>query len=136
MTPSADEAEVNNWWNGNATREETVVAILKFIADNPSTTAYENIDFEEPTNDNTNIAILSRFDDNQSISEAARPYMAYAVSTGMISGTSTSTLAPDSEVSRAQMCVLFYRTLIGLDTSKMHDYEQNVQNAPSTSAEP
>lgn len=135
MTPPADEAEVNNWWNGNATREETVVAILKFIADYSSTTAYTDINFEKPTNENTNIAILSRFSDQGDIkNDDSKPYLAYAVSTGMISGTSASTLAPGSEVSRAQMCVLLYRTLIGLDTSKMHDYEQNVQNVLPSSA--
>ena len=47
----------------------------------------------------------------------------------MVNGTSATKLSPDEPVSRADAGVLLYRMLIGLDESKMHDYEQNIQNA-------
>lgn len=124
MTGTVSEEEgwnptTDSYWGQPTTREEATVAILKMIANK------ENI-----ITANNNLSILDRFSDKNQITSAdSKPYLAYAVSVGLLSGTSANTLAPDSKVSRAQVGVLLYRTLIGLDASKMHDYEQNVQNA-------
>lgn len=108
----------DTYWGEPATREEAAVGILRMIENK------ENIDTSSD-----NLAILNRFTDAEYIqNENSKPYLAYAVSMGLLSGTGEKTLKPDSEVSRAQTGVLLYRTLIGLDTSKMHDYEENVQN--------
>ena len=93
------------------TRQETVTAILK----------QQGVDVT-----GVNASILDRFIDANKVTEANKPYMAYAVSRGLINGTSKNTLAPDDACNRAQMGVLLYRFLVGLDTSKMHDYEENV----------
>ena len=100
------------------TREEAVVGILAMIKQKYSI---------ETTSANT--AILDRFTDGHQVAAASEPYLAYAVSMGLLSGTSENTLSPKDPVTRAQTGVLLYRTLIGLDASKMHDYEQNVQYA-------
>ncbi len=102
-------------WKATATREEATVAILKMIEET------ENID---TTSDN--LAILDRFTDKTDIAEASKPYLAYAVSMGLLNGTSTNTLSPKDGVSRAQAGVLLYRTLIGVDETKMKDYRDNV----------
>ena len=102
-------------WKATATREEATVAILKMIEET------ENID---TTSDN--LAILDRFTDKTDIAEASKPYLAYAVSMGLLSGTSETTLNPHGGVSRAQAGVLLYRTLIGVDQTKMKDYRDNV----------
>ena len=121
MTGSGQE-ETENWdpfaddyWTTTVTREEATVGILKMIQ------ATEGID---TTSDN--LAILDRFTDRSQIaSEASKPYLAYAVSMGLLSGTSENTLSPTGRVSRAQAGVLLYRTLIGVDKTKMKDYADN-----------
>lgn len=127
-------------WAGNATRQEAAVAILKFCEKKFGV----DLKLEQ-----INTAVLERFtaDVNQisgigegesSIASAdeVRQYLAYGVSHGMISGKDATTLAPQGTLNRGELGVLLYRTLIGLDTSKMHDYGQNVQNALGASAEP
>ena len=79
-----------------------------------------------------NASIVDRFRDADQISEAARPYLAYAVSHNMIQGSEGKLLPKvtadeNSRVSRLQACILIYRQLVGLDTSKMYDYARNVQ---------
>lgn len=106
----------HEYWKTTATREETTVAILKMIE------ATEKIDTTSK-----NLAILDRFDDETDIAkDDSKPYLAYAVSVGLLSGTSETTLDPDGEVSRGQAGVLLYRTLIGVDETKMKDYWDNV----------
>lgn len=117
MTPPEDNE--NAWWGTYTTREDAVVAILKFLEKTEGIVAHSE-----------NTAILQRFADNASVSEVAKPYWAYAVSHGMVNGIDNSgslELQPQTRVSRAQLCVLFYRTLIGLDASKIQDYRENVQ---------
>lgn len=105
-------ADNEEWGNSvYSCREDTVVAILKQQEVNVS---------------GVNTAILDRFSDSNDISEEAEPYMAYAVSHGLISGTTTSTLSPDGDVNRPQIGVLAYRILISLDTTKMQDYRENI----------
>lgn len=79
--------------------------------------------------DSVNPSVLDRFEDTNGLEDPQKRYLAYAVSCGMVNGTSATDLSPDEPVSRADAGVLLYRMLIGLDESKMHDYEQNIQNA-------
>ena len=79
--------------------------------------------------DSVNPSVLDRFEDTNGLEDPQKRYLAYAVSCGMVNGTSATKLSPDEPVSRADAGVLLYRMLIGLDESKMHDYEQNIQNA-------
>ena len=79
--------------------------------------------------DSVNPSVLDRFEDTKGLEDPQKRYLAYAVSCGMVNGTSATKLSPDEPVSRADAGVLLYRMLIGLDESKMHDYEQNIQNA-------
>ena len=70
--------------------------------------------------------MLDRFSDAGSVSDAAKPYVAYAVSIGLVQGGQGGTIDPQGAVNRGTVGVLLYRTLIGLDTSKMQDYRENV----------
>ena len=125
MTGSGQE-ETENWdpfaddyWTTTVTREEATVGILKMLE------ATEGIDTASD-----NLAILDRFTDRGQIaSEASEPYLAYAVSMGLLNGTSSTTLSPNGETTRAQIGVLLYRTLIGVDASKMKDYADNTAYA-------
>ena len=101
-----------NDWSSIATREEAVAAILK----------WKGVDISD-----VNTAILDRFDDAEQISDDTKPYLAYAVSHGLMSGTSETTLSPYDGVNRAQTGVILYRVLTGLDTSKMKDYRDSVE---------
>lgn len=106
----------DTYWSAPATREEAAVGILKMIEKKYSI---------DTTSDN--LSILDRFNDKGDIADVnSKPYLAYAVSMGLLSGTSENTLDPDDEVSRAQVGVLLYRTLIGVDKSKMQDYRESV----------
>ena len=111
-----EEFSTDPYWSAPTTREEAAVGILKMIEKKYSI---------DTTSDN--LSILDRFNDAEDIADVnSKPYLAYAVSMGLLSGTSENTLDPDGSVSRAQVGVLLYRTLIGLDTSKMQDYRENV----------
>lgn len=120
------QEETENWdpfaddyWTTTVTREEAAVGILKMLE------ATEGID---TTSDN--LAVLDRFTDRGQIaSEASKPYLAYAVSMGLLNGTSSTTLSPDGDTTRAQIGVLLYRTLIGVDATKMKDYADNTAYA-------
>ena len=109
----------DSYWNQTTTREEAVVGILRMIEETENIITTSN-----------NLAILDRFTDKDQIAnEASKPYLAYAVSVGLLSGTSENTLSPKGPVSRAQTGVLLYRTLIGLDKTKMKDYGDSVNYA-------
>ena len=109
----------DSYWSQTTTREEAVVGILRMIEETENIITTSN-----------NLAILDRFTDKDQIAnEASKPYLAYAVSVGLLSGTSKDTLSPKDPVSRAQTGVLLYRTLIGLDKTKMKDYGDSVNYA-------
>ena len=122
--PSEEESwnpKTDPYWGMPATREEAAVGILRMI---------EHKDQIDTSSDN--VTVLDRFSDAEKIQyDASKPYLAYAVSMGLLSGTSTNTLEPDSEVSRAQVGVLLYRTLFGVDKTKMQDYRESVGYALS-----
>ena len=104
-------------------RQHAIADILKACAEGKSVAL--NLD-------SVNTGILDRFADADTVKEAAEQYIAYAVSRGMVSGTTATTLAPNDSVTRAQAGVLLYRTLIGLDESKMQDYRENVSDVLTT----
>ena len=110
-------------WLQTATREEAIVAVMKQQQGQKA----DNVNLA-----NVNTAALDRFDDCDSHTwiniENAEKYVAFAVSRGLVNGTGTS-LGLSTGTTRGEIGVLVYRVLIGLDASKMHDYEQNVQNA-------
>ena len=109
----------DSYWSQTTTREEAVVGILRMIEETENIITTSN-----------NLAILDRFTDKDQIAnEASKPYLAYAVSVGLLSGTSENTLSPKGPVSRAQTGVLLYRTLIGVDKTKMKDYGDSVNYA-------
>ena len=88
----------------------------------------------QATIDKANTAALDRFSDANKVSEAAKPYVAYAISIGLVSGTGNAQINPSGQVNRGTIGVLLYRTLIGLDKSKMHDYAVSVEGLFDTSA--
>lgn len=98
-------------------RKDAIADILKACA------AGKNVNLNLSS---VNTAVLDRFTDVSGLSTKQEQYLAYAVSRGMVNGTSSTTLSPDAEITRAEAGVLLYRTLLGLDATKMHDYEENV----------
>lgn len=96
-----------------ATRGEAIVAFIK----------QSKVDVSK-----VNTAILNRFtsDDFSSYSEDEKRCIAYAVSHGLVNGTSGGTLNLSSRTTRGEAGVLLYRTLIGVDQTKMKDYRDNV----------
>ena len=119
--PSADPSETTFV----ATREEAAIAIVKACAD-----------ADAVRNDavrNVNTAILDRFTDAGSAVtssiENAEQYIAYAVAIGILSGNADGSLALNSGATRGAAGVLLYRTLLGVDKTKMKDYEDSVSSA-------
>lgn len=114
------ENDTSSWepdavWSVSVSRGEAVAALLKQAG--VSVTG-------------VNLDILDRFtNDNYSEEDPTAPYMAYAVSRGIISGTNAATLAPDAPVTRGQLGVLAYRALLAPDSTKMRDYADNVRYA-------
>ena len=76
-----------------------------------------------------NTAVLNRFNDHSSVSDDAKSYVAYAVSIGLVQGSENATIDPKGKVNRGTAGVLLYRTLIGVDKTKMKDYADNVSYA-------
>jgi hypothetical protein len=54
-------------------------------------------------------SVLNMFSDQKSISTNVRPYLAWAVSDGMISGYSDGTIGAQEPLTRAQFCTMLYR---------------------------
>lgn len=121
---TADDPFSDPYWSAPATREEAAAGILRMI---------EKTHGIDTSSDN--LTILSRFSDaGQIADEGSGPYLAYAVSMGLLSGTRDNKLEPAGEVSRAQVGVLAYRALVGPDSSKMKDYGDNVRYAKGEEA--
>ena len=133
---NADES----WWGSPdssadssvATREEAAIAIVKACAD-----------ADAVRNDavrNVNTAILDRFtgagNEVTSSIENAEQYIAYAVAIGILSGNAKGSLALNSGATRGAAGVLLYRTLLGVDKTKMKDYEDSVSSATKGAEEP
>ncbi len=133
MTPP-ENADAT-WWGAPGetiadsaivTREEAIVAIMMACAN-------------ESTLNQANTSVLDRFDDTSSLSNDAdaAKYIAYAVSIGILNGNAEGNLDLTGNTTRGTIGVLLYRTLIGLDTSKMKDYADSVkyampENTPAT----
>lgn len=115
-------------WNGDdfdpsedVTRRELIMGFL-----NASSAAGEI--------DGSNLEVLERFDDYMNMydpeEDPAAHSLAYAVSHGMVSGSNDPNgplLLPDRVAERGVAGVLLYHVLIGLDKTKMRDYEENVE---------
>ena len=101
-------------WSATATRQETIVALMKQLQVNVTS---------------ANTGILARFKDTSGIAVTDQPYMAYAVSIGLVNGTVEGNLEPDRSITRGAVGVLLYRTLLGVDKTKMKDYEDSVSSA-------
>lgn len=113
MVPVADDPA---WWSAAITREEAIMAIMKDCV--------SDADLSK-----ANTAVLDRFSDAGQVSEAAKPYIAYAVSIGLFNGTTGDAIYPSGTMKSNTAGVLLYRTLLGLDESKMKDYTDNVAQA-------
>lgn len=116
-----------SWKDGNTedfnptatvSRQEAIADILKACA------AGKNVNLNLSS---VNTAVLDRFTDIGQLTPEQEQYLAYAVSRGMVNGTSPTTLSPDAGITRAEAGVLVYRTLLGLDETKNQDYRENVQ---------
>lgn len=116
-----------SWKDGNTedfnptatvSRQEAIADILKACAQG------KNVNLNLSS---VNTAVLDRFTDVSGLSTEQEQYLAYAVSHGMVNGTSSTTLSPDAGITRAEAGVLVYRTLLGLDETKNQDYRENVQ---------
>lgn len=113
MTPVSDDLA---WWGAVITKEEAIMAVMKACVN--------DVDLSK-----ANAAVLDRFSDIGQVSEAAKPYISYAVSIGLINGTTGATINPFGTVKPDTAGVLLYRTLLGVDKSKMKDYTDNVEYA-------
>ena len=116
-----------SWKDGNTedfgptatvSRQDAIADILKACA------AGKNVNLNLSS---VNTAVLDRFTDIGQLTPEQEQYLAYAVSHGMVNGTSSTTLSPDAGITRAEAGVLVYRTLLGLDETKNQDYRENVQ---------
>ena len=116
-----------SWKDGNTedfnptatvSRQEAIADILKACAQG------KNVNLNLSS---VNTAVLDRFTDVSGLSTEQEQYLAYAVSHGMVNGTSPTTLNPNDDITRAEAGVLVYRTLLGLDETKNQDYRENVQ---------
>lgn len=67
-------------------RQTAVILIVKMFGEKDAAGAMPQSEVDE---------ILSRFSDSHRLAPFARPYMAYAVKTGMVAGTSPTTLGPE-----------------------------------------
>ena len=101
-------------WSATATRQETIVALMIQLQVNVTS---------------ANTGILARFKDTSGIAVTDQPYLAYAVSIGLVNGTGEGNLEPDSSITRGAAGVLLYRTLLGVDKTKMKDYADSVSSA-------
>lgn len=119
---NGSEDEISAWWGkpgeqiqdqACATRGEAIVAFIKQSKVNVS---------------NVNTAILDRFTKENfiSYSDIDKQCIAYAVSHGLVNGTDSDTLGLSNKTTRGEAGVLLYRTLIGVDQTKMKDYQDNV----------
>ena len=129
MDPPED-ADKSGWWGSPgssadsssvATREEAAIAIVKACADADAVSEI-------------NTAILDRFtevgDEVTSSIDNAERYIAYAVAIGILSGNrENGSLDLDSSATRGAAGVLLYRTLLGVDKTKMKDYADSVSSA-------
>lgn len=124
---AAVAAGYSSWKDGNTedfdptatvSRQDAIADILKACA------AGRGVNLNLSS---VNTAVLDRFTDVSGLSTEQEQYLAYAVSHGMVNGTSSTTLSPDAGITRAEAGVLVYRTLLGLDETKNQDYRENVQ---------
>ena len=83
--------------NGYATREQVVAILFRYIG-------YHG-------KDNSSRKDLSKFTDAASISDYAKEPMQWAVSSGIMAGTSATTLSPMEATTREQLAALLVRMI-------------------------
>ncbi len=97
-----------------ATRMEIAYAAAKLFGGyDPDSVNYETI--------------LRPFTDSGSVPVEYKSAMAYLVGAGIIKGTGEGELNPLGTTSRAEIAVFLARALIGIDQSKMKDYENTIE---------
>ncbi len=114
-----------DWWESPVTRVEAIVGIMKAVE------GQNLVDVSQ-----INLSILDRFADADDIPVDAKPYVAYAVSLGLVNGSLGSGvdegklfIDPDGTVMRCVAGVLLYRTIMGPDETKLKDYTDSVAYA-------
>lgn len=117
------------WWGAPITPEHSKNPDTAIVTREEAIKAIMMSRVSEADLGNVNTAVLNRFNDHRSVSDGAKPYVAYAVSIGLVQGSENATINPDGLVSRGTIGVFLYRTLIGVDATKMKDYEDNVSYA-------
>lgn len=106
------------------TREETVYALLVAWRYASKTT-------------NADLSVLNMFSDSNSISAGVKPYMAVAVSEGLVSGLPDGTIAAQKGLTRAEFATLLARALshgYGTDTTDVPVITVNKYAAETTEA--
>ena len=76
--------------------------------------------------ENVSLSVLDRFTDSADIGEAYKTGLAYLVSAGVVRGGADGRVMPEVEIDRASFGVLLARVMMGIDKSKMYDYETAV----------
>lgn len=94
------------------TRQEVAEALFR---------SYRGFEAED-----VNLSVLDRFKDSPEIEDRYKTSMAYLVSAGVINGSADGNVAPGREITRAEFGVVLARVMMGLDRSKMRDYETAV----------
>ena len=113
------------YWSGTEVRRDEAVYAVMQLTVTPNDLA------------RANTAILDRFTaDKDKITPGYEKALAFSVSRGLLNGTDTSSLSPDGNINRAEISVFIYRVLIGLDSSKMRDYDENVKAVLPDAATP
>ena len=108
-------------YDTEATREIAIAAVIKWLNDE-----FDDVNVDKKT---VNTDILDRFNDGNTVSDDNAPYVAYAVSIGILNGDADGNLSSNAVTTRAMFGVIMYRVLIGVDETKMKDYEDNVEYA-------
>ena len=83
------------------------------------------------TDGNVNLSVLDRFSDSAAIGDNYKTAMAYLVSVGLLRGDGAGHLMPANEITRGEFGAFLNRVMMGLDKSKMHDYETLVTEVKS-----
>ena len=105
--------------NQNITRQELVTILFRYAGKkDPAAEAPEDVD-------------LSGYSDAEQISTFAVAPMRWAVGTGVVSGTSSTTLSPKGTATRAQLVQMLYRWL-----AKPADDETPTEPLPTEPTEP
>lgn len=88
--------------NAKFQRQTAVILIVKMFGAKDAALALSRSEIDR---------ILSQYADSHLIASFARPYMAYAVKTGMVSGTSPTTLGPEAWIDGASFACMILKNM-------------------------